>query len=118
MNHKAAEAVAAKIKNKELGQSYISDYIFGEFMTFLKAKHIPPGKIKEIGAALLSDESIRLLKVDMNVFLQSWELFKKFQKLSFTDSTTVILAKEFIIKGVASFDADFDGITFLTRIEA
>ncbi len=117
-NMGAAQALKGRIAKKELGQSYLSDYIFDEFVTFLKAKHVPRQKVREIGDALLSDNSIKLLKVDSNAFLQSWELFKKFDALSFTDCTTVILASQFGIKNVASFDSDFDGIGFIKRIQA
>ena len=117
-NGDAAQALKGRIAKKELGQSYLSDYIFDEFVTFLKARHVPRQKVREMGDALLSDSSIQLLKVDSNAFLQSWELFKKFDALSFTDCTTVILASQFGIKSVASFDADFDGIDFIKRIQA
>ena len=117
-NRDAAQALKGRIAKKELGQSYLSDYIFDEFVTFLKARHVPQQKVREIGDALLSDSSIQLLKVDSNAFLQSWEMFKKFDALSFTDCTTVILAGQFGIKSVASFDADFDGIGLIKRIQA
>lgn len=117
-NRDAAQALKGRIAKKELGQSYLSDYIFDEFVTFLKARHVPQHKVREIGDALLSDGSIQLLKVDSNAFLQSWEMFKKFDVLSFTDCTTVILASQFGIKSVASFDADFDGVNTIKRIQA
>src|SRR3989338_3275068 len=82
-NHRSAQSVKARITNKELGQPYISDYVFDEMVTFLKAKHVPPETVAEFGNALLEDESIRLLNVDSAAFLQSWALFKKFAGLSF-----------------------------------
>ena len=118
VNYGNAQAIKARIKNMELGQSYFSDYIFDEFVTFLKAKRVSQEKITEIGEALLLDESIKLLRVDATVFSQSWDLFKKRQALSFTDCTTAILARDFNIKNVASFDADFNSIGFVKRIES
>ena len=114
--HNHAESLKSKLKNKEFGQCYISDYIFDEFVTFLRVKSFPASDIKELGEALLAEESIKLLKIDSQIFLQSWELFKKISKLSFTDCTTIVLAKEFGIKNVASFDSDFDKIANLKRI--
>ena len=115
-NHKKANELKPRVRNKEFGQCYISDYIFDEFVTFLKAKPFQNSFINEVGDAILSNEEIRILRVDENSFLQSWELFKKMEKLSFTDCTTVILSKEFGIKKIATFDSDFNIIQNLQRI--
>ena len=117
-NYSNAQSVKAKIANKELGQPYISDYIFDELVTFLKARHVRPEKIGEFGDSLLEDEGIKLLKVDSAVFFQSWELFKKSAGLSFTDCTSIVLAREFGIKNIASYDSDFDKVPLLKRIES
>ena len=116
--HKSAQSVKARIASKELGQPYISDYIFDELVTFLKARQVRPEKVEEFGDSLLEDESIKLLKVDSAVFLRSWELFKKSAGLSFTDCTSIVLAREFGIKNIASFDSDFDKPPLLKRIES
>lgn len=115
-NHKSAQSLKAKLKEKEFGQCYISDYIFDEFVTFLRAKLFPESSIKEIGDALLADQSIKLLKIDVDTFLKSWEFFKRSNELSFTDCSTITLAKELGIRNVATFDSDFDKITFIRRI--
>ena len=116
-NHKKANELKPRVRNKEFGQCYISDYIFDEFATFLKAKSFRNSFINEVGNALLSNEEIRILRVDENSFFQSWEMFKKMEKLSFTDCTTIILAKEFSIKKIASFDSDFDKVSYLERVQ-
>jgi predicted nucleic acid-binding protein len=115
-NYKNASSLKIRIKDKEFGQCYISDYIFDELITLMRAKAINPNKIKDIGDSLLADETIELLKVDTEIFLQSWGLFKKSSNLSFTDCTTTVLAKEFGIKNVASFDSGFDKIPYIKRI--
>ena len=114
--HNSALSLKSRIKNKEFGLCYISDYIFDEFATFLRAKSIPSDKIKSIGDALLEDQTIELLKVDKEMFLKAWDMFKKTSNLSFTDCTITILAKEFGIKNIASFDSDFDSIKDIKRI--
>ncbi|MBI2145052.1 type II toxin-antitoxin system VapC family toxin [Candidatus Woesearchaeota archaeon] len=117
-NHRSAQSVKAKIANKELGQPYISDYVFDEFVTFLKARHTRPEKIEEFGDSLLEDESIKMLNVNSAVFSQSWKLFKKSEGLSFTDCTIIVLAGESGIKSIASYDSDFDRLPLLKRIES
>lgn len=116
MNHSSAQLVKSRLKEREFGQCYVSDYIFDEFVTFLMAKPFYLNKIKEIGDALLAEESIKFLRISEDIFLQSWEFFKKQNNLSFTDCTTVILAKEFGIKNIASFDSGFDRIKSIKRI--
>jgi len=115
--HENALALKSKIKNKEFGQCFISDYIFDELVTFLRAKSIPDDKINEIGDALLSDPTIERFNIDEETFSQSWENFKKTSNLSFTDCTTITLAKKFGVKNVASFDSDFDKFPYIERIE-
>lgn len=116
MNHGGAQSLKARLKEKEFGQCYVSDYIFDEFVTFLMAKAFYPNKIREIGDALLAEESINFLRVNESLFMESWEFFKKHNNLSFTDCTTAILAKEFGIKNIASFDSGFDKIDSIKRI--
>lgn len=101
---------------REFGQCYISDYVFDELVTFLMAKSFPSEIIKNIGDSLLEEENITLLKIDNPVFLQSWNLFKKMKTLSFTDCTTILLAQQFNVKNIASFDTDFDKISLLQRV--
>ncbi len=115
-SHKRAQSLKTRIRQDEFGKCYISDYIFDELMTFFRAKSINLEKIKLIGDALLSDGSIELLKVDSDVFLQSWELFKKTGNLSFTDCATVALVKGFGIRNIASYDSGFDRIAGIKRI--
>ncbi len=115
-NHKNANSLKIRIRDKEFGQCCISDYIFDELMTLMRAKSINPNKIKDIGDSLLADETIELLKIDKEIFMQSWEVFKKSNALSFTDCTIITLAKEFRIKNIASFDSGFDKISYIKRV--
>ncbi len=104
------------MQNKELGQPYISDYVFDELVAFLKARHVTLEKIAEFGGSLLEDESIRLLNVDSAAFLHSLELFKMSAGLSFTDCTSIVLAEKFGVKSIASYDSDFNRLPLLKRI--
>ena len=115
-SHNNANSLKIRVKDKEFGQCYISDYIFDELMTLMRAKSISLNKIKDIGDSLLSDKTIELLKVDKEMFLQSWDLFKKSNELSFTDCSTITLSKEFGIRTVASFDSGFDRFPHIKRI--
>jgi len=115
-NHRRAQSVKARLTSKDLGQPYISDYIFDELMTFLMTRHVKPEKIEEFGNSLLEDESVKLLKVDSAIFFESWDLFNKSTGLSFTDCSSIVLAKEFGVKSIASYDSGFDKLPLLKRI--
>lgn len=69
-----------------------------------------------IGGKVERDSGYKLLKIDVDTFLKSWEFFKRLNELSFTDCSTITLAKELGIRNVATFDSDFDKITFIRRI--
>lgn len=116
INHKSAESLIAKLKNKEFGQISTSDYIFDEYATFLMAKSFPSYIISELGEALLSEKDIKFFRISENIFLQSWQLFKKLKRYSFTDCTTIVLAKEFGIDYIATFDSDFDKVPYIKRV--
>ena len=115
-NHLRSKELKKKISSGSLGKIYISDFIFDEFVTFLRAKSFDKDKVKEFGDALLDDDSIILLKITQNLFEQSWDYFKKTSGLSFTDCSTAVLCREFKIKFIASFDSGFDKINFIERI--
>jgi len=116
VNHITAEALKGQLKNKEFGQLYISDYIFDEFVTHLRARSYPKADIQEIGSTFLEGGTFQMLQVNSSIFSKAWELFKKYEVLSFTDCTTAILAEEFGIRHIASFDAGFDRVSHLKRL--
>ena len=114
-HHSTARRLLPKLQSKEYGQTYISDYIFDEFVTFLRARSYPESTLQAIGDRLKAEDSSHFLHINECIFSKSWELFKKYP-LSFTDCTTIILTEEFGIHHVASFDAGFDRIPHLKRI--
>ncbi len=116
IGHHLAKSLSPRIKTKEFGQVYISDYIFDELMTFLRVKSNPEPAIRKIGDALLADDSLTVLRIDTDSFLKSWELFKKSSGLSFTDCTIVVIAEAYGIRHIASLDSGFDRIASIKRI--
>ena len=115
-HHSDAIAIKERIKNGEFGQCYFSEYIFDEFVTFLRAKSASTTSITQLGDALLREEIVRMVSIDTQLFSRAWDFFKKINALSFTDCTSVVIAKELNIKYIASFDSDFDRIIGLKRV--
>jgi predicted nucleic acid-binding protein len=95
--HEKALKIFDEITNDKL---VISDYIFDEIVTFLRAK--VPWIAIEVGENIL--ENLDIIRVNDEDFRTAWELFNKFNKLSFTDCTTLSLSKRLKIRRVVTFD--------------
>ncbi|MEK6867283.1 MAG: PIN domain-containing protein, partial [Nanoarchaeota archaeon] len=106
--HATAQKLGQCLITGEMGKCYTSEHIFSEVMTLLRARKFPENQIEKAGSALLNDPLITLLCMDFSQFQETWESFKKYKRLSFTDCSTVVLSDAFGIKSIASFDADFD----------
>ena len=106
-NHDKAVRVMNRIAAGDFGPPLVSDYIFDEIttVTFVKSKSLP----KAIAVGNYIREAARLLKVDSDVFEDSWKVFKeqKNSRFSFTDCTNLTLMKENGIKYIATFDKEF-----------
>ena len=111
-NHGQAVKLLHELETKQFGELFISDYIFDELITSLK-KYIGNKKATEKGTELLN--SIGLIKIDDFLFKSSWQLSQKFDSLSFTDCTIVLLMKNYSINYLATFDSDFNGIVTVLR---
>ncbi len=84
--HREALKIFDEIANDKL---VISDYIFDEVVTSLRAK--VPWIAQEVGENIL--ENLDVIRVNDEDFKTAWELFNKFDELSFTDFTTLSLSK-------------------------
>ena len=95
--HREALKIFDEIANDKL---VISDYIFDEVVTFLRAK--VPWIAQEVGKNIL--ENLDVIRVNDEDFKTAWELFNEFDELSFTDCTTLSLSKRLKISRVVTFD--------------
>lgn len=71
---------------------------------------------KEVLEEIVGSE-IELLKIEQKHLPVAFEIFKKYEKLSFTDCTTVALMLDLEIKEIYSFDNGFDGVPKIIRLE-
>ena len=106
-NHPAATALLKELENNKFGKLCLSDYIFDETSTILK-KYL--GKEKASEKCMHIIKSLEVKYVDPRLFELGWNFFRKFDKLSFTDCTTIVLMEHHNIDYVASYDAGFDAI--------
>src|SRR3989449_4088679 len=96
---------------------YTSDYILDEAVTGCRQRTRTHPASVELGNAILSSESIVLLKVDGQALTESWSLYKERSQvnLSFTDCTTAVLARRHGIVDLYTYDdGDFQPLGFHT----
>jgi len=114
--HESASEALEAVYDGELGQPYVSDYIYDEAVTLTLARSgsFPPAR--RLGERLRGVDpyprAYELLQVSTAVFTDAVTVFERYddQHLSFTDATTVALCERHDIDAVLSFDDDFDGI--------
>jgi hypothetical protein len=113
-NHDKAVSLLEDIMRGRYGISYTSDYIFNEAVTYTLMKTKDIGKALDVGRLILGDGELprftHILFVDRGTFNKAWEIFLKYDRLSFTDCTSIALINEYEINYIASFDSGFDGI--------
>lgn len=93
-----------------------TDYIFDETVTVAMRRSNKKISIW-LGNFLLNSE-ITIADIDQKIFQKAWELFKKTEKLSFTDCSTIAFMETFGINKIATFDKEFREIKKLQVIDS
>ncbi len=118
-DHTTATTTFRKIAQGETPyrKLYASDYILDEAITLCRARTRDHKLSVQLGTDLLTSKTIVLLNVDKAVLKGSWELYKQRGDigLSFTDSTTAVLARTHGITDLYTYDhKDFNPLGFHT----
>ena len=94
------------------GTVYTSDYVFDETVTLARVRTHNAEIPLTIGEAIIESNRVIMLKVDDDVFNQSWDTFREYcgKGLSFTDCSSIAIVKMHKIDTIFSFDSHFDGI--------
>lgn len=114
--HDTAGAALESVYDGDLGQPYVSDYLYDEAVTLTLMRSGSFEPAKELGDKLRGvdpyPQTYDMLRVSAAAFADAVEIFERYddQKLSFTDATTVALCQRHDIDCILSFDDDFDGI--------
>lgn len=114
--HDEAVSALESVYDGQLGQPLISDYIFDEAVTLTLKRSGSFAAAKSIGERLRGAGSYpgvyEMLRVTPSVFDDAVTVFERYddQQLSFTDATTIALARDNAVDAVLAFDDDFDGI--------
>ncbi|MHA1522103.1 MAG: PIN domain-containing protein, partial [Promethearchaeota archaeon] len=69
-----------------------------------------------VSEAILNSPNLNILYMDERQFNATFHIFKRYDDLSFTDSSIVVMMKNAQISYLFSFDSDFDGINGIRRL--
>ncbi|MBI4044672.1 MAG: type II toxin-antitoxin system VapC family toxin [Candidatus Diapherotrites archaeon] len=114
-NHVQAKKIILAIAEGKLKNAVFSDYVLDELLTLSRSKKNP--SVSNSILEELLDSEIELIKVEHKHLLLAFEIFKKYERLSFTDATTVALMLDLGINQIYSFDKGFDTVPKITRLE-
>lgn len=111
-NHPSARMFLERITNREIPMQkiYLSDYIFDELITLLKAVVPNVDDVIAFGEALKQSGGFHILAVDEKISTDAWAIFKKYKNmrgLSFTDCTSVALVNSLDIDAIFAYDEHF-----------
>jgi len=115
VHHKDAKEIVTAIHAQRIREALITDYILDETVTFVRARAGAEAS-KKVLDTLLSSPNLKLLKINKNHFEAGIAFFKRYDKLSFTDATTVAIMKDKGINLIYSFDSDFDAVPGIARM--
>lgn len=116
-HHKQGSAIVTSIERGDLGKPVITDYVLDEVVTFVRKRKSVQASIEVLDAMLYSP-NLRFVKVDNRIFESGIQLFRTYERLSFTDAVSVATMRDLEIEVIYSFDSGFDGIPGVTRLTA
>lgn len=105
-NHSRAADLLQRGAAGEFGALYLSDYIFDETVTLLRAR-AGLRRAAEFGTLLLHSE-LEMARVEPPEFEDAWTRFRKLD-MSFTDCTSLALVESRNLSGILTFDRGFRG---------
>jgi len=114
-HHEEGRAIITSVEEGALGKPVITDYILDEVVTFVRKKKGATASIEMLEAMIYSPH-LRLVQVKTNHFEAGLQLFKTYERLSFTDAVSVAVMRDLDIEVIYSFDSDFDGIPGIVRL--
>lgn len=114
-HHKEGKEIINAVEEGILGKPVITDYILDEIVTFVRKKKSTNASI-EILDTILSSPKLTLIKVENKHFEAGIQIFKKYERMSFTDAISIAVMRDLNIKTIYSFDSGFDGISGIMRL--
>ena len=114
-HHKEGKAIITSVEEGALGTFIITDYILDEVVTFVRKRKSAAASI-EVLEAMVYSSHLKLVKVENRHFEAGLQLFRTYERLSFTDAVSVAVMRDLNIDVIYSFDSDFDGVPGIVRL--
>lgn len=114
-HHNEGKTIIASVERGAISKPVITDYILDETVTFVRKKKSVSASIETLEAILYSPH-LEFVKVDNRIFEAGVQLFRTYERLSFTDAISVATMRDLEIEIIYSFDRGFDGIPGITRL--
>lgn len=114
-HHKEGKAIITFVEEGALGTFIITDYILDEVVTFVRKRKSAVASIEVLDAMVYS-RHLNLVKVENRHFEAGLQLFRTYERLSFTDAVSVTVMRDLNIDVIYSFDSDFDGVPGIVRL--
>lgn len=114
-HHVRAKKIVHAIIEGKIRHAVFSDYVLGELLTLTRKKKNAAASNTILDEILNSE--IKLEKIEPKHLVLAFELFKKYEQLSFTDATSLAFMFDKNIREIYSFDKDFDRIPKILRLE-
>lgn len=113
-HQRATELLRAMLQSSET--LILTDHILDETLTYLKRKE---GKkvAYQTGMYLFQEPNVRIEYSSPERSNAALLLLGKIDSISFCDALSIVIMQELGIKKICSFDADFDKIEGMERIE-
>ena len=114
-HHAKAKKIIGAITEEKVKNVVYSDYVLDELLTLARAKKNAAASNRILEEIINSE--LELIKIEQKHLALAFELFKSYEKLSFTDCTTVALMLDLSIQEIYSFDKGFDSVPKIVRLE-
>ena len=114
--HADAVEMMQKLKKGEvpLTRFYVTDYVFDETVTFIECVLNKHELAVSVGEALQTSPFTIVIRIDENLFEESWSFFKTNKQYSFTDCTSFNVMRRLSITNAFTFDKHFKSFGFQT----
>lgn len=109
--HIPAVKTLKNVMTETYGKPIVTDYIVDEVLTWLNARATHKLAV-ESADFFFRGSQVEVIKVDWAIIREAYELFKRYDFLSFTDATTSVLMDTHKISTIATFDEDFAKLGF------
>ena len=115
-HHDRAQAIIGAIDHGELPKALVTNYVVAETLN-LSGEKLGSDAASQLLDRLLEGAHFEIAHAPKPDFTAAQAQFRRYNELSFIDSTIAAYMQREDIKYLYSFDGDFDALDWITRLE-